>query len=392
MRPGKKEKTVVYLHIGSQKTGTTAMQKLLNTNADALKRQSAVYPDFDLHFEGVDSNVNAHWLAAGEYDEQTASACFEKINELADTYRTIILSDEILWNSAAHSTQFWENVRAHLREDIELYMLAYVRRQDLYAYSFWAQQVKAQKRYDFDTQSFSRFLEGKEFNGYYSKYMDYWKYAQAGIEVLGIDNVIFRVFERERFADGNLYADFFNAVGLSLTPDFKIPTKLENISLKGNILEAKRYLNRTPEFSQHGYRLLPYLVEAQKNMEESGTLRIRNDFPKEERLKLLKKYEKSNALIAKNMLNSKDGVLFKDPVADDREPASEYTTEEILDACAQVMLVMMDECRRDEDAKGQLEEARRQLEAIRRSHAYRVGRMITAPVRALKKAVRQRGK
>ena len=375
--------TTLYIHIGTPKTGTTSLQLALHRSGRALKAQGAVYPDFGLRFADVDPSRNAFWLTRNGYSEETAEACFEKINALAGEYDTIILSDEILYNSVSHRPDFYRLLREHLNPQIRIRIIVYLRRQDKYIYSWWAQQVKALRHFNFDTQTFPEFLDGRMCRKK-SALLDYRRHLQAAIEALGKENVLVRVYEFGRFEGGSIYTDFFGAMGLELTDDFEIPDHLTNSSLRGSVLETKRYLNAIPEFSQPEYQILTYLMRVQDDMEQEGTLRVRNDFPKEKRLAYLESFTESNEWVAGNLLGRQDGVLFREAVEEDSEPESEYTTAEVMEVCGRIILAMMKEnalCGKEG----------KQLEAILGSRAYRIGRIITAPARNIKKAVRKRG-
>lgn len=332
--------STVYIHIGMPKTGTTAIQDFLAANRKNLKKQNAVYPDFHLNYEWVSKTRNAFWLTNRGFDEKEAEACFAEINRLSEQWDKIILSDEVLWNGRGFSSEFWNMVRDNLREEIDIKMIAYIRRQDQYMYSWWAQQVKAHQPMDFKTLSFHEFLESETYKNL-KRHLDYRAYFQAGVNVLGKENVLVRIFERGQFAGGSIYSDFLDAVGMRPDDAFQVPENLTNISIRGSVLEAKRYLNRIPEFSQKEYHLLPYLESVQKQMESEGSLAVRNDFTRQERTEFLKKYETSNEWTAKNLLGREDGVLFLEPVSEDRGEPGDYTAGEVAEVCGYLMLDMM---------------------------------------------------
>ena len=54
--------TTVYISIGTQKTGTTALQTFLGKNNEALHKQNCSYPFMDLNIEKKYDNRNAQFL------------------------------------------------------------------------------------------------------------------------------------------------------------------------------------------------------------------------------------------------------------------------------------------------------------------------------------------
>ena len=348
----------LYVHVGMPKTGTTAVQYFMAKNRDVLKQHGAAYPDFGLHYEWVNATRNGHWLAKAHYSEETAKACFEMVNKLADTYPKIILSDEGLWNSRGSHPSFWKMLRENLRDDMEIKMIACIRRQDLYTYSYWAEQVKAQQKIDFKTYTFREYLDtGK----YEMNFLDYRKYFERVLPVLGKENILIRVFERDKFIGGSVYADFMNAVGLTFDESYMIPEDLSNASIKGSVLEAKRLLNYIPEFSEPGNRVLKYLFAAQNDLDREGNLSLRDDFPKEERLAFLEKYRESNEWVARNILGLEDGQMFTDTFPEDTGDALPYTMEEMTQVYGSMMLHMLHDIQHVKEVNKEVRENNRIL-------------------------------
>lgn len=52
----------LYLHIGTPKTGTTAIQNFLPLNKSLLNEQGFCYPDFGYRYYGVNRYRNGHFL------------------------------------------------------------------------------------------------------------------------------------------------------------------------------------------------------------------------------------------------------------------------------------------------------------------------------------------
>ena len=139
----------LYLHGGMQKTGTTAIQHFLALNRTILKEQNTVFPDFsDIeHYDWVPDIRNAYWLSKRNY-KKPATESFEqavaRLGELAAQYDKIILTDEMLFGNKFGRPVFWTALKEALAPyDITVKVVIYLRRQDDYTYSIWAQNVKA---------------------------------------------------------------------------------------------------------------------------------------------------------------------------------------------------------------------------------------------------------
>ena len=61
--------STVYIHVGTPKTGTSAIQVFFTKNRKLLKEKGVCYPDLGFDFPGIKSNRNAHCLNAYIYDE-----------------------------------------------------------------------------------------------------------------------------------------------------------------------------------------------------------------------------------------------------------------------------------------------------------------------------------
>ena len=57
----------LYLHIGTPKTGTTALQNFLPANEEVLEQHGICYPDFGFRYTGLGVHRNGHFLVTGNY-------------------------------------------------------------------------------------------------------------------------------------------------------------------------------------------------------------------------------------------------------------------------------------------------------------------------------------
>lgn len=313
--------STLYLHIGTPKTGTTAIQLFLHKNKRALEEKDCKFPIFKRNFDGVRLQRNGHFLCSSVTDSDFIESCFKKIFTFSEKYSKIILTDEELWNMGGNRESFWVNLKERLdKVGINLKVLVYLRRQDTYIASHWAQKVKGVKGkiYDFHT-----FLDTST-NNY-----DYYSYLNRVANIIGKENIIVRPYEFEQFKDNSIIADFMNAVQIEYDDTFVYDSIIRNVSIGGNVLEVKRYLNMVPEFAAYGPKLRIYLEEVQTQLQKNGKYRDCSTFLKGERVEFMKKYYYGNRNVAKEFLHRDDGILFKSPVTEKDPKKYNYSLREL---------------------------------------------------------------
>ena len=142
--------TTLYLHIGTPKTGSSAIQDFLAENTRQLQKEQYVFPDFGVRYYKVRAGRNGRWLRCMETEEEreTWEKNFRTLSELAENYKGIILTDESLWTWSYEDekgiTEFWQKISGRIQDlGISLKVIVYLRRQDQFLYSFWGQKVKS---------------------------------------------------------------------------------------------------------------------------------------------------------------------------------------------------------------------------------------------------------
>lgn len=95
----------IYIHIGSPKTGTTAIQKYLNECNDKLKIDKVYYPLIGrkTHLDNKSLFINGTFLTYFNYDKKEAKKILDEF--LSSIYETMILSEEMLFIDNIHDTK-----------------------------------------------------------------------------------------------------------------------------------------------------------------------------------------------------------------------------------------------------------------------------------------------
>ncbi len=326
----------LYLHIGMPKTGTSYIQKFLRTNASVLKTKNYVFPGFP-RISNFLPQRNARFLVHvyrdenGKVDSKIMKEVwdnnFEYISRLFNEYDNMILSEESIWSLKKRNDKFWKKLKKELdSRGIDCKVVAYLRRQDLFEQSHWAQKVQ-----EYETCSFKEYI-----NGISTDRLDYYTRLNDIAKFMGKENIIVRIYEKQQWdgAQKSLISDFFHTVGLELTDEFIAPEKsVVNISLSGKYLAFKHYMNRYPERkAKNGKKDCLYMaLEELAYRNTSNTNYSKNVFlSQEETLEYLAKFKEENEKVAREYLGRENGVLFKDDIVVD-EKKVEYTAEDFLD-------------------------------------------------------------
>lgn len=320
----------VYLHIGLPKTGTTALQNFLTDNTDALAHSGICFPDFGLRYPHISWRRNAHFLIVSHVDEfgnkdpkQPCEEYEDTLNQIADLagqYDRILLSDEAIWQNYKKRPAFWPSLKEDFQKrGLALKVIVYLRRQDSLIESLYRQRVKASCL----TDRFDDYIRKLRFP------LDYLKYADMLSEVLGKENLILRVYDREQYqgAEHNIFSDFLDIFGLSLSDGFKVKQAVFNTSLDGSMLEFRRLVNRLPHMDSAG--ILNKSIDLTVSDYPSGSAQGAGSLFSPDELKaFLGSFAESNSLLAQKYLGREDGFLFPEPSA--QLPKYSVNTDDLL--------------------------------------------------------------
>lgn len=196
-----------FLHIGANKTGSSAIQSFIGANLELFQKAGFVVPDSSL---GWSSRVTGeHVFAFQRYivaaDVDGLTSVFDQLHASAGG-KTVLCSAENLSNPGRHQAF------AKVGSKYKVKVILYIRRQDDLIASSWQQwQSKV-------SDDFNAWLIGAlQSMGHWERVISAWE------SVVGTGNVIVRVFERESFPDGNVMLDFLECLGIphqSVSPKF----------------------------------------------------------------------------------------------------------------------------------------------------------------------------
>lgn len=331
----------LYLHIGTPKTGTTALQNFLPANEEVLEQHGICYPDFGFRYAGLGVHRNGHFLVTCNYKYEFGNRVLEKeeadyqeglrkLEEVGKRFPKIILSDEGIWKqSITDRENFWERLNKDLKRiGFDIKIVVYFRCQNLFVQSHWAQKIKEGGKYDFH-----EYLESPVFTEYP---LDYYEYMHMLASIFGKEALIIRVFEKKQFTGENhtIQEDFLNIFNLKMSDGFVVEQAVYNTSFEGDYLKIKEILNNLPEFKSNKNLLISNMKNIQDEKIFEHNYKKYTFFKPGEEEEFMERFNSSNSMVAKEFLGREDGRLFYDDIKD--YPEYQVDTYQLL---CDVMLV-----------------------------------------------------
>jgi hypothetical protein len=216
------------LHIGAPKCGSSSIQHFLTRNRLALASQGCIVPDSNLELNG-DFTGEQVWffqqfkleMGAGIERVRERVQALSRASDVSGVHTPhvakIIISAENL-----SERQDFHQIFAGLKQQFDIRIIFYVRRQDEYLLAAW-QQWHVKRAPDFWTWLLNN-LTGKRKG-------DWLADIEPWLEEFGASSITVRRFGRQYFRDGDLLVDFADAAGLdSAGLDFDVPSQNEGLS------------------------------------------------------------------------------------------------------------------------------------------------------------------
>ncbi|MDO6709141.1 hypothetical protein Q4567_00265 [Aliiglaciecola sp. 2_MG-2023] len=219
----------VYIHVGPPKTGTSAVQKWLNSNQDFLKENGIFYPSHNVDSNGVSSG-NVRSIYDINANKQL-SLNTDNLSKLLDgfyksDFTTLLLSSEF----------FFRRMEELKRAIPDANFIAYIRNPMEIKESTYNQSVK-------------RHFQVQTINVDRSKRLPYMDRFVEFITQFKADDLYLRVYGDKYFKNGNIVSDLLSVLGV----DVRATLPMVNSSYQFEALEFKRWFN---QFELHDYQVL----------------------------------------------------------------------------------------------------------------------------------------
>jgi hypothetical protein len=194
--------TEIVLHIGTPKTGTTAIQSAIVANTDVLRAA-------DIWFLEAGRHKAAHNDLANSVRRKGADHNFkDALQEEVTSQAAKRPNGKILLSSEIFSLIDPPKIQAALPflSDYPLKIIVYLRRQDRYAEAFFKQRIKNGR----SVMPFDQFLTSRLGRSI----TDYNALLGGWAETFSEAEIIPRLYERDRFVNGDIMVDFATQLGL----------------------------------------------------------------------------------------------------------------------------------------------------------------------------------
>lgn len=300
------DQNIIYLHIGTPKTGTSAIQAFLGDNIELLEEKGYYYRTLPYSYErNVRKERNAHFIfekvhdESGEIDyeesERRKQIGYQMIAEgLKKTHR-VILTDETFWNGMRGKR--WKKMEELMHfaagQNAIVKIIVYLRCQEDFMYSWWKQNVKTGKT----TMEWQEFI----YHTPKTPVLNYAQHLKVFASYVGRENMIVRRYGKEYFEEKNIFSDFLGAIGINSLDGFELRENRVNQSIDDNCAELKRILNKMlDDEEEDSANISSYFerIAVSTTQLKEGEHRY-SPYTKEELEDLRKRFEKSNEAIRK---------------------------------------------------------------------------------------------
>jgi hypothetical protein len=292
----------IFLHIGTNKTGTTAIQDFLERHQRShLLRRKYLYPVTGRH--GIAHYKISQTLGFSRTSNRPDDAlCREIVSELTRELqshgaKTAIISSEdfVLPGSAARV--------ASVFRDFDVRVVLYLRRHDHWWASSYSQAVRMVVHPPWEPGLHGYFRNRRTKIRHIT---DYRQLADKWSAAFGRDQMIVRPYEKEQ-NHGGVVADFLRCTGLEELAEIAArQTERPNRSPGLKELHVLDLVQRANIRESLRKKLLTELV-ARGRQEHTG-----GSFPPSLRHRLIKSNLPDYSYIAKHYLHRADGVLFRE--------------------------------------------------------------------------------
>jgi hypothetical protein len=311
------------MHVGMDKTGTSAIQHLLFNNRTRLMQEyNLLYPETGLwsdysHHPFAFSSMNLHG-----YTETTLRKLLKSLTKEIRGRDNVILSSECLFKSPYK--EGFDVLNEYLVDQFDdIKIIIYLRRQDEWVESRYKHSIISGSEISIEMLQRPWFCNYKQF-------LDKWA------DFYGQENIIVRPYEKSQFTGGSIFSDFLAIFDLDITEHLELPRKSINTSLGAEESEFKKLVNRigfTQENSSVFRKIWSKVGIAQDKIDVLNVLLLEHAnngakvslFSPEERLNLLNRYADINSEIATEYLGRDDGVLFLAPMPDLNDSCNKFS-------------------------------------------------------------------
>lgn len=325
----------LYIHIGSPKTATTTLQATFKKNRQFLEDKGIYYfkddafmahhrltwalrEKFNLPNHGVRKKIESLDIVVGKYLDEINHTDAEKI----------ILSSEGFFSLGREAPAAIHLLKETFKE-FNVKVIVYLRRQDKFLESNYAQSVKAAP---FDRRTVSDLLFEVTTRDLY----DYYDHIQPWATLFGKENIIVREFEKNQLINGNIIEDFLSVIESSSVSykDLHV-VKDKNLTPPSEAILLFNILN---EFSINGRDRFDLYQEISLFCDSEKSNKNKNLLSSVQRRALYNSVYESNRKIADEYMQERKSFLYFDE-NEFTSTDSDINVEELLSKLPSCVLV-----------------------------------------------------
>jgi hypothetical protein len=256
-------KKTLYIHIGTEKTGSTTIQECLYKNREILYKNEIYYLNSPGKIDSRniatycmdDAVIDDHVIQLGIKDtagrnnwkKEFLKELKTNLDNLPPSITKVVVSSEHL-HSRLHNISNIELLKSIFSPYFDVIkIIVYLRRQDLVAVSLYSTACKAG---EYRSEVFPQQSIHSEQYFKYEELINMWS------RVFGKDNILARVFEKKYFFNNNLVDDFFHEISVDHKKlNLVIPENL-NVSVTGTTqLVLSKFNKYFPAYNKQDYYL-----------------------------------------------------------------------------------------------------------------------------------------
>ena len=332
----------IYLHIGTEKTGTTSIQKLMQSNSTNLIEHGILYPkslglpnnirlsNALQDYDKIDnSRIHANLIKKNNilaFRKNLLESLKTEINE-SNPY-TLIISSEHLSSRINRDREIERLCQflKHFSDDITV--IVYLRRQDQFLESLYSTAIKKGNSFTFKFP-----VKGKErADFHYDKMLGKWE------NIFGKENIIVRIFEKDKLYGNDIIEDFLHILKIPLIYN-KDKVKKENTSFGMKKLTFLRKFNKyVPAVYDKKTNL--YRGDIEKTLEsvEIKDEKIKISYQNKE--KFMQRFSEENYKILKRYFPNNDTLFDAIETSDnDNSTQLEISTEDAIEIISKIWLI-----------------------------------------------------
>lgn len=207
-------KKTVYLHIGTHKTGTSAIQGFSANNSEYLLSEGFYYPDIPRpHIKG--RGIGHHLLPWYVLDHAVPDRVYGEFSQKKESIFPSLISDiestecdNVILSSEEFDRLNIEQIRQlkSYFENVDVKVVSYLRRKDSFLESMYQTDVVHHNL----SETIEEYMEHDKLP------LDYYEFIEKWRSVFGIENVKVSLYCKDTLKSNHVVIDFFNSLGLDV--------------------------------------------------------------------------------------------------------------------------------------------------------------------------------